>query len=95
MWMLKIHQVQSVAMWLDGDGLNLYGWVVEPKTPNQAFKIAWWLVVHSFLICCYAGPFEEKCGSAVKAFFVNKVATADSKREFRGISMNDIKNELR
>ena len=36
-------------------------------------------------------PFEEKCGSAVKAFFVNKVATADSKREFWGISMNDIK----
>ena len=95
MWMFKIHQVPYVTLWLVEDGSSLCWWVVEPKTPNQAFKIAWWLVVHSFLICCYAGPFEEKCGSAVKAFFVNKVATVDSKREFRGISMNDIKNELR
>ncbi len=67
-WMLKIHHTPCVVLWLVGDGSDLYRWVVEPKTPNQAFKLAWWLMVHSFLICRYAGPFcKEKWRSAVKA----------------------------
>ena len=55
LWMLKNHLVPGVTMWLVEDGLNLYWWVVEPKTLNQALKLAWWLMMHSFLICCYAG----------------------------------------
>ena len=52
-WILKNHWVPSVALWLVKDGLNLYWWIVKPKSPNQACKLAWWLMVHLLLICCY------------------------------------------
>ncbi len=83
-WMLKIHQVPYVTLWLVEDGSSLYWWVVEPKTPNQAFKFAWWLMVHSFLICCYVGLLWREVWICCEGFSVNKITTADSKREYPG-----------
>ena len=57
--MLKYHLVASVALWLVEDGLNLYWWIVEPKTPNQARKLTWWLMVHVLLIYYYAVFYQE------------------------------------
>ena len=50
------------------DGPNLYWWVVEPKTPNQAFALAWWLMVHSFWSAAMLGLYEGNMDLLWKPF---------------------------
>ena len=57
-WCSKNHLMPGVVLWLIEDGLNLYWWIVEPKTLNQTCKLALWMV-HLILIYYYVVFYQK------------------------------------